>query len=75
MHHDGNCDTKQVIDTYRSLIERNAGAFFPDKLEIGNTDEGNPRSGAENGGWGDKRDHDLCKSFVKKATLAGFSGS
>ena len=66
MHHQGECNTKDSVRKYQELIEANESAFFAKKLVIGNTEDGGAHAGVQNGGWGDKRDHSLCKSFVNK---------
>ena len=68
MHHSGDCNTQQIVDTYKRLIDDNKDAFFAKELEISNIGDGNAHAGVQNGGWGDIRDHALCKSFVRKDT-------
>lgn len=65
MHHKGDCNAQKNVNAYKELIERNADAFFPKELVISNVEDGGAHAGMENGGWGDKRDHALCESFVK----------
>ncbi|XP_065071503.1 alpha-1,6-mannosyl-glycoprotein 2-beta-N-acetylglucosaminyltransferase-like [Rhopilema esculentum] len=66
MHHQGECNTKDIVRKYEELIEANESAFFAKKFVIGNTEDGGAHAGVQNGGWGDKRDHSLCNSFVNK---------
>ena len=66
MHHEGECNTEGIVKTYQDLLELNTGAFFVTKFDIANTEDGGAHAGVQNGGWGDKRDHELCESFVKK---------
>ena len=67
MHHEGQCNTDGIVKTYNDLLELNRDAFFVKKFIIANKDDGAAHAGAQNGGWGDKRDHELCQSFVKKS--------
>lgn len=66
MHHEGECDTQGIVKSYQDLIEQNTGAFFVQEFKIVNMEDGSSHVGVQNGGWGDKRDHKLCESFVKK---------
>jgi len=66
MHHEGQCNTDGIVQTYKDLLENNKDALFVKKFTIANMEDGSAHSGVQNGGWGDKRDHELCLSFVKK---------
>ena len=66
MHHEGQCNTDGIVQTYKDLLENNKDALFVKKFTIANMEDGPAHSGVQNGGWGDKRDHELCLSFVKK---------
>ena len=66
MHHDGQCNTEGIIQTYRDLLDLNKGAFFVKDFIVANKEDVTAHAGVQNGGWGDKRDHELCESFVKK---------
>ena len=39
-------------------------SFFPDSLKFSKVDVGIRALKKSNGGWSDRRDHQLCKSFL-----------
>ncbi|CAF0703818.1 unnamed protein product [Brachionus calyciflorus] len=64
-HHKGsNCDPKEKIESLKKTIQNKQTQFFPKKFELNGVNTGIIAIKKSNGGWGDPRDHNLCKSFI-----------
>ena len=63
-HGDGDCNWNEAVVKVKAHITANKQYYFPASLNI----DGNnvPPYSYNNGfgGWGDRRDHALCLSFV-----------
>ena len=57
---------KKVLD----LIAKNKQYFFPNVLAVAGESRYKLRDPKANGGWGDKRDHDLCLGFFTNTTVS-----
>ncbi|XP_041369480.1 alpha-1,6-mannosyl-glycoprotein 2-beta-N-acetylglucosaminyltransferase-like [Gigantopelta aegis] len=57
---------KKVLD----LIAKNKQYFFPNVLTVAGESRYKLRDPKANGGWGDKRDHDMCLSFFQNSTVS-----
>lgn len=70
MHKKGkSCDPASHVGQIKNLLNNNKQYLYPDSLEV----QGYPRSPSKmpkpNGGWGDKRDHELCLHFATNSDL------
>ncbi|RMZ97683.1 alpha-1-6-mannosyl-glyco 2-beta-N-acetylglucosaminyltransferase [Brachionus plicatilis] len=64
-HHKGsNCDPKAKIENLKQTMERKKNDLFSDKFDLNAVNTGILTIKKSNGGWGDPRDHNLCKSFI-----------
>ena len=69
VHHKGkNCNPEVKVKQLEDLLKRNSNSMFPDRLVVAGRPRSAGRTPKPNGGWGDKRDIELCKSFVQEFT-------
>ncbi|KAF6016886.1 MGAT2 [Bugula neritina] len=68
VHHKGKkCNPEEKVKPITDLIQANQGKLYPTNLKVGrptSTTSIAYKKFKANGGWGDKRDHDLCASFM-----------
>lgn len=68
VHHKGKkCNPEDKAKPIRARIEGSKDKLFPGNLKIGKANTYtfiNVKKMKANGGWGDKRDHQLCSSFM-----------
>jgi len=71
-HKKTNCDATTGLDKVKTIITSAKNYLFPDKLQfVVTTLRKKMKEKKPNGGWGDKRDHELCLNF----TLASASNN
>jgi len=64
-HKKSNCDSNTGLDKVKSIINSAKNYLFPDKLQFTMTSlRKKPKEKKPNGGWGDKRDYELCMNFT-----------
>eukprot|EP00092_Neocalanus_flemingeri_P008127 GFUD01008767.1.p1 GENE.GFUD01008767.1~~GFUD01008767.1.p1 ORF type:complete len:538 (+),score=109.14 GFUD01008767.1:270-1883(+) len=64
-HKKSNCDSNTVIEKVKSIIKSASKYFFPKSLSVSkSTLRKKLKLKKANGGWGDKRDHELCMNFT-----------
>lgn len=64
LHHTKRCDDpKDSINKVKRLIKRQKPYLYHEKLTLLKMEPGAPAL-KPNGGWGDTRDQEMCKSFV-----------
>jgi alpha-1,6-mannosyl-glycoprotein beta-1,2-N-acetylglucosaminyltransferase len=64
-HHKGkNCDPKEKIKNLKNDFDKNLAKYFPENFDIGKINTAIRKVKKSNGGWSDKRDHSLCRSFA-----------
>lgn len=64
-HRNSNCDINMVLDRTKEIIEQSNEVLNPSILKVELTQPWiQGYIGQPNGGWGDKRDHDLCLNFT-----------
>uniref|UniRef100_A0AC34F0A7 Alpha-1,6-mannosyl-glycoprotein 2-beta-N-acetylglucosaminyltransferase n=1 Tax=Panagrolaimus sp. ES5 TaxID=591445 RepID=A0AC34F0A7_9BILA len=60
--HTHKCSSQTSANKVKSLFERIQSSFFPEKMQITERLSKVPKISKPNGGWGDKRDHELCNN-------------
>jgi len=64
-HKKSNCDSNAVIEKVKKIIKSAKTYLFPKKLSVTRTNlKKKIKLKKPNGGWGDKRDHELCLNFT-----------
>ncbi|XP_044003168.1 alpha-1,6-mannosyl-glycoprotein 2-beta-N-acetylglucosaminyltransferase isoform X4 [Aphidius gifuensis] len=63
-HKKNNCDSTAVIAKVQNVLRSAKSHMFPTILNLTVANVKNPKLRKGNGGWGDKRDHELCKSMM-----------
>lgn len=64
-HKKSNCDSNTGLDKVKSIINSAQNYLFPEKLQFTVTAlRKKPKEKKPNGGWGDKRDYELCMNFT-----------
>ncbi|XP_064412694.1 alpha-1,6-mannosyl-glycoprotein 2-beta-N-acetylglucosaminyltransferase-like [Latimeria chalumnae] len=66
MHRPGGCKPEETSQKMQAVLESSKAHLFPETLAIGTKEDAissPPR--IKNGGWGDVRDHALCRSYAK----------
>ena len=66
-HHNQNCENLTLIDELNTLIKTSTLKLYPKTVKIktlNNEKANRKKQDILNGGWSDKRDHELCLSFV-----------
>ncbi|KAE9554829.1 hypothetical protein FO519_001944 [Halicephalobus sp. NKZ332] len=58
--HTHKCKSQNTANKIKSLFEKIKSDFFPSKMQLTETLTRVPKVSKPNGGWGDKRDHQLC---------------
>ena len=65
-HKKTNCDSNTGLDKVKSIISSAKKSLFPEKLQFVVTKlRKKMKEKKPNGGWSDKRDHDLCLNFTQ----------
>jgi len=65
-HKKTNCDSNTGLDKVKSIISSAKKSLFPEKLQFVITKlRKKMKEKKPNGGWSDKRDHDLCLNFTQ----------
>lgn len=65
-HHKGrNCNPQSRVASIKQLLSVNDKNMFPNTLSVFSYPKSPSRMPKPNGGWGDKRDQNLCLSFVE----------
>lgn len=68
MHHKkNNCDSTAVIAKVQNVLRSAKSNMFPTILNLSSANVKNPKLRKGNGGWGDERDHELCKNMTYSA--------
>jgi len=66
-HKKTNCDSNAGLDKVKSIIQSSKTYMFPESLQfVKTTLRKKLKEKKPNGGWGDKRDHNLCLNFTMK---------
>ncbi|XP_025096330.1 alpha-1,6-mannosyl-glycoprotein 2-beta-N-acetylglucosaminyltransferase-like [Pomacea canaliculata] len=63
-----NCDPMAKVQQVEATLDSNKQHLFPNTVVIDGESRFKLRDPKPNGGWGDVRDHDLCKSFFNLTT-------
>lgn len=63
-HKKNNCDSTAVIAKVQNVLKSAKSHMFPTILNLTVANVKNPKLRKGNGGWGDKRDHELCKNMT-----------
>jgi len=64
-HKKSNCDSNTGLDKVKSIITSSKNYLFPERLQFTLTAlRKKIKEKKPNGGWGDKRDHELCMKFT-----------
>jgi len=64
-HKKSNCNSSAVSEKVKKIIKSAKSAFFPQRLLVSkSTLKKKQKIKKANGGWGDIRDHQLCKNFT-----------
>ncbi len=64
-HYKGkNCNPERMVNLLSNSYTHNKKSFFPNSLTFSKVDVGIRALKKSNGGWSDRRDHQLCKSFL-----------
>lgn len=63
--HKNNCKVEGTIASIQELLKLIKNKLYPSSISIDKTIE-NGKKLTENGGWGDKRDHELCINMTKR---------
>ena len=68
VHHKGKkCNPEEKAKPILDRVKTDYGKLFPETLKLGRATANTYvvyKKLKANGGWGDKRDHDLCASFM-----------
>ncbi|PAV81013.1 hypothetical protein WR25_06934 [Diploscapter pachys] len=59
--HTHRCDAHNAYASARDLLQEHSGKLFPEKLDVTDVSRRSLKPSKENGGWGDKRDVELCR--------------
>jgi alpha-1,6-mannosyl-glycoprotein beta-1,2-N-acetylglucosaminyltransferase len=60
--HTHKCSSQTSANKVKQLFERIGTSFFPENMQITERLVKVPKISKPNGGWGDQRDHELCKN-------------
>ncbi|KJH42611.1 N-acetylglucosaminyltransferase II [Dictyocaulus viviparus] len=60
--HTHRCNAHNTYMSIRSLLETHTDLFFPSRLVVSDVSQRSPKPSKANGGWGDIRDHALCRA-------------
>jgi len=63
LHMGKGSDCKADVSPIQRLLSANAASLFPAAITVGSNNVGSSQTNP-NGGWGDVRDHKLCKLFA-----------
>ncbi|CAI4227852.1 unnamed protein product [Auanema sp. JU1783] len=59
--HTHRCTASNAYTQATQLVEEHHGDLFPSSLKVTDISRRSLKPSKENGGWGDKRDHELCR--------------
>ncbi|CAJ0572501.1 unnamed protein product, partial [Mesorhabditis spiculigera] len=59
--HTHRCNTKKGVEMAADYVQRHAEKFFPTTMRVSDVSRRMLKPSKANGGWGDPRDHTLCR--------------
>ncbi|KAL4623952.1 alpha-1,6-mannosyl-glycoprotein 2-beta-N-acetylglucosaminyltransferase-like [Arapaima gigas] len=65
LHQKDSCRPELALQKAQEIQESAKNSLFPSSLLITNKESVEHKAHVKNGGWGDIRDHTLCKSYAK----------
>ncbi|EYC28658.1 hypothetical protein Y032_0007g3345 [Ancylostoma ceylanicum] len=60
--HTHRCNAHNAYASARDIMTQHAKLLFPSRLTVTDVSRRSPKPSKENGGWGDIRDHALCRA-------------
>ena len=63
--HNHKCQADSSANKVKQILESVKGNLFPAELHVTETSKRMLKPPKENGGWGDVRDHELCKNNTR----------
>ncbi|KAK6750650.1 hypothetical protein RB195_002555 [Necator americanus] len=60
--HTHRCNAHNAYASARDIMTKHANLLFPSRLTVTDVSRRSPKPSKENGGWGDVRDHALCRA-------------
>jgi len=65
-HKKSDCDSNLVMDKVKNILKTASTYLFPAKLSVGRVGlKKKVKLKKGNGGWGDRRDHELCRNLTR----------
>jgi len=58
--HTHKCSSQNTANKIKEIFQKAQSSFFPEKMQLTENLSRVPKISKPNGGWGDKRDHQLC---------------
>lgn len=66
LHQNENCRPEWAMQKVEESLKQSKDNLFPESLTLTSAEVAEHKAHMKNGGWGDVRDHSLCKNYAKR---------